>query len=294
MSNLKVKLLTVRPIKLKQRFLFLHAKPCAHLSSLRITLLLVSFSSAGKYECQQCCAAMHEAGGVLCSDECGFVEAWLKSKGEICDCLQVVLTFITALCILESEMWDHCLLTDLPALLSSIRTDLKQRFGKWCLQGVVCGLPLEKDPKLPCTKEDHSFRLCRAGLELIWTNSYKVVWRRDSVHLSSGMLDADLKSVPFTSRTCKLYLGSRFIDYLLEIRQCIVQTCFDHILITHWSDMYCFGWDNRSRRNNTPLSENMRFMCFQSSEKLSEVNAATSQESSGLLSLQHSFSCAEQ
>lgn len=38
----------------------------------------------------------------------------------------------------------------------------------------------------------------------------------------------------------------------------------------------------------------MRFMCFQSSEKLSEVNAATSKESSRSLPLWHSFCCAEQ
>lgn len=49
-----------------------------------------------------------------------------------------------------------------------------------------------------------------------------------------------------------------------------------------------------TKEQSPPLSENMRFMCFQSSEKLSEVNAATSKESSRSLPLWHSFCCAEQ
>lgn len=229
MSNLKVKLLTVRPIKLKQRVLFLHAKPCTHPSSLRITLLLVSFSSQCRQTWMLVMLCSH-ASGRRCaalwwvwlfwslSEAKGFAGWNLWLPAGCADFQNCPLNFGEG-DVSSLPFWQvYLLYFHLSELIwnKDLKKVMKSDAYKECCVGFLWRKPLSSH----APKKTHNFRLCRGGLELIWTSSYKVVWGRDSVHLSSGTLDADIKSFPFTSKTYELYLGSGFLDHLLEIGQC--------------------------------------------------------------------------
>lgn len=101
------------------------------------------------------------------------------------DCLQVVQSLRSVHSVLGRGIWAHYLLTDLPALLSFPRADLKHRFEmvlksdgyKECCMDFLWPHISSYPPK-----QSHNFRLCRSVLKLTLSNSCKVVERRGFIY----------------------------------------------------------------------------------------------------------------
>lgn len=123
---------------------------------------------------------------------------WLFHS-EVGDCLQVVQTLKSVHSALGRVTWAHCLLTDLPALLSFPRADLKHRFEmvvksdaykEWCMD--FLWPHLSSYPP----KESHKFRLCKSMLKLILANSCKVVKMRDFIYTRINGVSCKHKHIP--------------------------------------------------------------------------------------------------
>lgn len=95
---------------------------------------------------------------------------------EVWACRQVVQTFRSAHSVLGRGTWADCLLTDLPALFSFSRADLKHRFEMVVRSGAYeecCTAFLSPHLSSYPPKESHNFRLCRSVLKIILTKSCK-------------------------------------------------------------------------------------------------------------------------